>query len=311
MVRDVDVLVVPGTGVLETSLVARPFGHPYWLLLAALACRLRGRDVALVSIGAEYARHPLIRRFYRWTAGLTSYCSYRDEESQRAARAMGIREKEGGVFPDLAFALPAPDGRVPRPGHTVVGVMPYNGSPDGRSLDSSVLATYTADIADLVTRLVDGRRTVTLVIGDVADEEFAAQVESLVRSARPDLGPDQVRTSEARTLEAIMTEMADAEVVVGSRFHHIVCALKLAKPTISLGYGEKNANLMTRFGLGDFAHRIDSFDVATVLEQVDEVVRAQADLETEMKATLQLFDGELEEQLQQLSARFFSPRPRD
>lgn len=309
MMRDVDVLVVPGTGAMETSLVARPFGHPYWLFLATLSCRLRRRDVALVSIGAEYARHPLIRRFYRWTGALASYCSFRDEESQRAARAMGIREKDGGIFPDLAFALPTPDGRAPRPGHTVVGILPYEGAPHGRSPRPSVLPTYTADITELVARLLDGGRTVTLVIGDVADEEFALHIESLVRSARPDLAPDQVTVSRARTLDGIMREMADAEVVLGSRFHHVVCALKLAKPTISLGYGVKNANLMARFGLGDFAHVIGSFDVETVLEQVTEVVRVQAAVETEMKATLQLFDNELEAQFQQLSARFFSPRP--
>lgn len=309
MMRDVDVLVVPGTGAMETSLVARPFGHPYWLFLATLSCRLRRRDVALVSIGAEYARHPLIRRFYRWTAALASYCSFRDEESQQAARAMGIGEKDGGIFPDLAFALPTPEGRAPRPGHTVVGVLPYDGRPDGRSLRPSALPTYTANITELITRLVDGGRTVTLVIGDVADEEFASQIVSLVRSARPDLGPDQVRMSEARTLEGIMREMAGAEVVLGSRFHHVVCALKLAKPTISLGYGEKNANLMARFGLGDFAHGIDSFDVGTVLEQVADVVRVQEAVETAMKATLQLFDEELEAQFRRLSARFFSPRP--
>jgi len=136
LMRDVDVLVVPGTGVLETKLVSTPWGLPYWLFLASLSCRLRRRKVALVSVGAEYATHPVTRRLYRWTVALSHYCSFRDEESREAARAMGVRGRLGKVFPDLAFALPTPQDRAERPGHVVIGVMAYDGAaPDIQNKD--------------------------------------------------------------------------------------------------------------------------------------------------------------------------------
>jgi polysaccharide pyruvyl transferase WcaK-like protein len=78
MVGGVDVVVVPGTGALETQLGVPPWGLPYWLFLLTLACRLRGRKVALVSVGAQYATHPLTRFFYRWTVRWSHYCSFRD-----------------------------------------------------------------------------------------------------------------------------------------------------------------------------------------------------------------------------------------
>ncbi len=33
--------------------------------------------------------------------------------------------------------------------------------------------------------------------------------------------------------------MIDTDIIVASRFHNVVCALKLSKPTISIGYEAK------------------------------------------------------------------------
>ncbi len=108
MMGDVDVLVVPGTGVLETQLVPQPWGLPYWLFLAALSCRLRGRTVALVSVGAEHAAHPVTRWFYRWTVRLSHYCSYRDEASRQAVASMGVTGERGRSSPTSPSPCPPP-----------------------------------------------------------------------------------------------------------------------------------------------------------------------------------------------------------
>ena len=61
--------------------------------------------MVLVSVGAEHAAHPVTRWLYRWTVRLSHYCSYRDEGSREAVRAMGVTGELGEVFPDLAFSL--------------------------------------------------------------------------------------------------------------------------------------------------------------------------------------------------------------
>lgn len=315
MMGDVDVLVVPGTGVLETTLMSAPWGGPYWLFLAALSCRLRRRKVALLSVGAEYATHPLTRRLYRWTVLLSDYCTFRDEESREAVRAMGVPGRRlGVVFPDLAFALPAPEDRAERPGHVVIGVMAYDGQDPARAAE--VRRAYDERMAQLVGRLVDQGRSVTLVVGDVHDHEPAANIARLVRSGRPDLAPDRLDVSEARTLEEIMQEMAVAEVVVASRFHNLVCALKLAKPTVSVGYADKNAHLLAEFGLRGFSQAVDSFDLDRLAAQLEEVPEARDSMETVMKETLRRFEDELGDQSRLLSdtvltrARTRGPRRR-
>jgi len=301
MMGDVDVLVVPGTGVLETKLVATPWGLPFWLFVAALSCRLRGRRVALVSVGAEDARHPITRALYRWTVRLATYCSYRDEESRAAVRAMRVPPPLGEVFPDLAFALPAPAGRPVRQGHVVIGVMGYDGDPDRPGRGREVRRTYVDRMAEVVTRLVDTERTVTLVVGDLADRGVAREIADGVAAARPRLAPAQVVVSGAETMRDIMREMSGAEVVVASRFHNLISALKLARPTVSLGYAEKSAHLLALFGLGEFSQGIDDIDVGRLVAQIVEVPGAQASVEPQMKETLIRLEEDLGEQFRRLS----------
>jgi polysaccharide pyruvyl transferase WcaK-like protein len=305
LMRDVDVLVVPGTGVLEEKLMPMPWGLPYWLFLAALSCRVKRRKVVLVSVGAEFASHPLTRLLYRWTVRLSDYCSYRDDESLEAVRRMGVDVRDGSVFPDLAFALPAPEGGPMKPGHVVIGVMAYDGSYDDPRRGPAVRRTYVERMAQLVTRLLDEGRTVTLVVGDMHDRDPARDIERSVRAARPDLAPGRLCASEARTLNDIMRTMAPAEVVVASRFHNVICALKLGKPTISLGYAEKNARLLEAFGLGEFAQPVDAFDVGLLADQIAEVPGVQASRAPLMKDTLGRFEAELDEQFGVLSQTTF------
>lgn len=309
MMGDVDILVVPGTGVLESKLVARPWGLPYWLFLATLACRLRGRKVALVSVGAERPTHPVTARLYRWTAALATYCTFRDEESRDAVRRMGVRVRDDAVFPDLAFALPAPEAR-PRPGHVVLGVMEYEGSPDDPGRGREVVATYVQSMVQLVGRLLAGGRSVTLVVGDEADFALAWQVADKVRADLPErAGDGRLSVSPARTLDAVVSEMSRAEVVVASRFHNVISALMTRRPTVSLGYAEKNRNLLDRFGLGDFSRPADSFDPQDVARLVAKAREVHPGGEAFMEKTLLEIDEELDVQFRRLSEEVFGGAP--
>jgi polysaccharide pyruvyl transferase WcaK-like protein len=309
MMRNVDVMVVPGTGVLSVRPTAPPWGLPYWLFLATLACRLRRRRVALVSVGGEYAQNPVTRRLYRWTVRLSDHCSYRDETSRCAVREMGVRGDPGPVFPDLVFSLPSARGRSTRPGHVVIGVMAYKGGPDNPRRGPEVQREYAEQMTALVITLLDRGRTVALVIGDEGDREFAAQITDAVRRGRPGLCPGRVWLSDASTLEAIMEDMSEAEVVIGSRFHNVVCALKMVKPTISLGYADKNDDVMAEFGLGAFCQSMESFDLDRLLGQIKGVEGLHPSLEGRMKETLQHFEDELDLLLARLDSDVLGSEP--
>ena len=267
-VRGTDVVAIPGMGVFETSMWTRPWGLPYWQFLVALACRVERRRLLLVSVGAERATHPVTRFFHRWTVRLSDYCSYRDPRSRDAMIASGARGRPGSVAPDLAFALPEPDPGLPaRAGHLVFGVMEYEAPSAASERDGT--SVYSSRVVDSLIRLVAGGRTVTLVVGDLADLPLAERIRDDAYRLRADLPPGALVVSDASTMAELMREMQQAQVVVGSRFHNLVSGLLVARPTVSLSYAQKNRDLLEDFGLGHLSQPIDDFDVETLLEHVE------------------------------------------
>jgi polysaccharide pyruvyl transferase WcaK-like protein len=88
------------------------------------------------------------------------------------------------------------------------------------------------------------------------------------------------------SLADVMRQISDAKVVTASRFHNVVCALKLARPTISLGYEDKNDAVMQTFDLGQFCQHIEHFDPDWVLRQVDEQLSNHAVYEQKIRQKL-------------------------
>ena len=285
LVGRVDVLVVPGTGVLESRLMSTPWGLPYWLALALLSCRLRRRSTALVSVGAEPATRSSTRLLMAQVIRSAGHVTYRDAASRTAALGMGSEGRPGDVVPDVAFHLPDPVGIAARPGHVAVGVMTYAGAADDPDRGDDVVEAYAGRMTEVVTRLLDAGRTVTFLVGDRADLALAERLEEQVRALRPSVGA-ALTTSRADDLTELMAEMAAAEVVVASRFHNVICALKARRPVVSLGYAGKNADLLSEFGLDGFDQPIDAFDVDRLLGDVELLVSSQGEMGSVIDAAL-------------------------
>ncbi|PJJ56860.1 polysaccharide pyruvyl transferase WcaK-like protein [Mumia flava] len=309
LVGRTDAVAVPGTGVLETSLLTQPWSLPYWLFLTAVACRLRRRPFALVSVGAEPTGDPTTRFFHRWTVRLADYVSYRDEASRATVAAMGAAREDARLYPDLAFGLPTPAVERERPDLVVLGVMRYEVADHGRSRGPEAVRAYVVDTTRLIADLVAAGRTVRMVVGDVADLTLAEEIEQRVVREHPEVH-GRVTTSVAATLTELMGEMAGAGVVVASRFHNVICALKLAVPTVSLGYAGKNARVLEEFGLGELSQRMDSLDVDLVVAQVARAGAIADEVRPAMHATAQRFGAELADQEKRLSSEVFGAAAR-
>ena len=91
---------------------------------------------------------------------------------------------------------------------------------------------------------------------DVARETFAP----LCFAARHGLPDDAVLVREFTTFTELTEEMMRADVVIASRFHNLICALRLARPTVSIGYAKKNRDLMRALGLAGYCQDIEDLD---------------------------------------------------
>ena len=266
-VRGVDLLVVPGMGVLEASLATGPWGLPYWMLVAIVCCRVRGVPVALPGVGVSVpapSGHPTAVPVEH-PAGRPLHVSRRGVP--RGGAPLGVRGDLGPVVPDLAFGLPAPTAATPRERHVVVGVMAYEGEPYTLGRGPDMVRTYRERMTTVVGRLVADGRSVTLVVGDLADLELARRDR--------ERGPPSSRVtprssvSAARTQAEVMAEMAVAEVVVASRFHNVLGGLLVGRPTVSLSYAPKNQELQSAFGLDGFDLPMTAFDADALIAQVE------------------------------------------
>jgi polysaccharide pyruvyl transferase WcaK-like protein len=297
-VRRHDVVIVPGAGVLEASLPLRPWNMPYGLFLLTASGRLFKTKVALVCVGAGPIKKRATRTLSNWAARLAGYRSYRDE---RSYQAMGRRAPGtgGSVFPDLAFSLPTPVGDGPDGGDwsTIgVGIMGYSGSNDDRDRAQDVYRAYVHNMRGIVCRLLDDGRKVRLFIGDTdgSDEEAVREILASVRKLRPDLDESWVVAEPVRTFREVMESMEPLGAIVATRFHNLVAALKLAKPTIALGYSAKHHDLMADAGLVEFSHAVESFDPDIVMEQLHDMERHAASL----RLSLCLHNANLAEELE-------------
>lgn len=300
-VRRHDVVIVPGMGVLEATLPLRPWGFPYSLFLLCASGRLFRTRVALVGVGADAIGDRPTRALVRWSARLATYRSYRDTLSRDAMRAMGVDTARDEVYPDLAFALPAPRAGVPS-GLVCVGVMDFHGGNDDRDRAEEIHRRYLAGTTSFVRALVEDGRPVRLVTGDECDAPVVAAILDAVDSPL-------ATAAEAASLTDLMREMAAARTVVATRYHNLVCALKVGTPALALSYAAKSDTLMARMGLAAYCHPAREVDAERLLGQFRALEERSAELRRTLTERNLVTARRLEHQFTALTAALFrAPR---
>ena len=178
--------------------------------------------------------------------------------------------------------------------------MAYYGPSDDPVRGAAVRNRYVARLAEALAELLDDGGHVVLVGGDGVDFETAHQVNDAVRAARPDLTETAVVVREHTTFAELTGEMGQGEVVIGSRFHNVICALRLGRPTVSIGYAGKNRTLMQSFGLDAYCQEIEQLDAGTLVAQV-RAAREEADtLSTQIRQTASRFALDVETLLEEV-----------
>ena len=261
-VRRHDAVIVPGMGIFEASLPLRPWGLPYALFVVGVSGRLLRTRTAYVSVGAGRINQRVTRWLFGWAARLAYYRSYRDADSQAAMRQWGLNTAANLVYPDLAFALPAPDSGDGDPRIVCVGVMDYHGSNDDRPRAAEIRRSYVAEMTQFVRWLLADGRSVRLLIGDTngSDDDVVQEIVANVRWAMPELDPSRLAAHPVASLADVMAAMAPAGSVVAIRFHNIVAAIMLGKPIIAVSYGSKHDALMMASGIPEFCLPVWSLD---------------------------------------------------
>ncbi len=269
---DTDVMVIPGTGILD-DFQENPFGWPFIIYWWCLAARLRGTRIAFVSIGAGPIRSWLSRWFLKSAVQMADYRSYRDDYSLHYVRDLGIDISDDKRFPDIAFGLHEPVRGLPAEGSGTpatigVGVMHYRGWERDHADGDTIYQTYVTKISGLVRRLLDAGHDVRLFMGDTADECALEDIRATVAGDPAHGARGRLSAAHTVSLQTVMEEIMKVDIAIVSRYHNLLCALKLDRPALSIGYAQKNDELMGEFGRGRYCQHIETFDVDMLIQQV-------------------------------------------
>jgi polysaccharide pyruvyl transferase WcaK-like protein len=215
-------------------------------------------------------------------------------------RSMGVDTARDEVYPDLAFALPAPRASVPSgpPGTVCVGVMDFHGGNDDRARAEEIYRRYLDGTIRFVRTLVEEGRPVRLLTGDQCDASVVAAILDAVDSPL-------VTAAEPASLADLMNEMAAADTVVAIRYHNLICALKTGTPVLALCYAAKSDALMDRMGLGAYCHPAREVDADRLLEQFRALEKRSAELRQTLTERNLAAARQLEHQFTSLTTALF------
>lgn len=289
-----DIMLVAGTGVFDDYRDS-PFGWPSRLLRWSLAARLRGVRLIFLSVGAGPIKNPISRALMKASARLAQHRSYRDAESRAFMQSIGMDERASPVLPDLAFLLDAPkvERQAGRPVRVGVGLMNYRGWRDSDAVFEAYVATHVRLIQWIEAQ---GHEVRVLIGQSPADLKAVRAVEKGV--GRSLMTPAQ---EQMNSFQDAMAAAGETDLVIASRYHVQIAALKVGAPLISLSYAPKNDSLLAEAGLGEFTQGVETVDfnklttqIETLLqgaERYSAIVRGRvADIEARLKTAISELD---------------------
>lgn len=263
--RDYDIILSGGTGVFD-DFRDTPLGWPSVLGRWCLAAKIKGVRWRFVSIGAGPINNPISREMFKRGGALAEQRLYRDQDSYDFMKRLGVDGPLDGVVPDLAFLLPAPGGEKVAGAPLVIGVgmMTYHGWTNGGGMYEKYIDLH----ARLIEWLLAEGHQVRMIIGQTPTDLTAAR-EVETRLNRKMLTP---RDEQMTSIHDAMAAIGETDMVIASRYHVQIAALKMGRPLISLSYGPKNDALMADVGLSDFAQDVDHTDFEKLKQQINTMI---------------------------------------
>jgi polysaccharide pyruvyl transferase WcaK-like protein len=186
--------------------------------------------------------------------------------------------------------------------------MAYRGTNADRARSEQIYDGYVEKMIEFSRWLLDEGYRIQLLTGDPSDETVVTAVIDDLRRTRPELADSRVVREPAETLGELMEQLTGVDLVVASRYHNVLSALKLSKPTISISYAAKNDILMEAMRHAEFRQSIQSLDVQRLTEQVRALEARASRLESDMHDKNAEYVEQLDQQYAVLTSTLFGSR---
>ena len=269
-----EMLIVAGTGIVADYMCG-PLGWPYDIFKLSILAKLCRVKLVFLSVGAGPITHPLSRWFIKTSLRLADYRSYRDEASRRYLADIGFRNNRDAVYPDMVFGLygrllVSKSVRPDRRRVVGLGLKDYSGV-IGQS-DEPEYRQYLDTMATFVSWLYEHDFSVRILIGDFQfDSRVGEEFVDLLKSRNLPVGPSWLIAEPALTVDELLRQMVETDVVISARYHNLVLAMILDKPVMALSDHAKLDSLLTDLGLAQYVMPLDNLrsgDLTARFEQL-------------------------------------------
>jgi polysaccharide pyruvyl transferase WcaK-like protein len=211
--------------------------------------------------------------------------AHRDVQSEVAARLAGLPAGRIRLTADEANLTPppAPSGAAPpRGGRILVGVMcqQFRRHVEPRGDTGSGLVDNADDyrdrLCDALTAVARADRRITYAFFPSTewDAPFCREVFDRVVAELH----DDSRFDACGHVDDFVRRCQGVDLMLSTNMHPIILAATAGKPSVALSYHFKMDDYMASIGLADWVHRIDNFDVPSLVETLREAIDRRAEL---------------------------------
>ena len=278
VLRGTDLVVMTGTGML-TDYSSTAFSLPYDVFRWTVAARLAGCKVRFVGMGVGPIYSRLSRRFIRYALSLADYRSFRDQSSKNRIEKVGFDSGRDPVFPDLAFSLPRnmfpqrPNRTRQKRQRVGLGVMDHRDIHIATlSEQETAYSAYLDKMCDFISWLIKHGYAIRILQGD-AKHDRRTRADLRTRLEQRGVRYDQagIVDEDTATVEELLAQLAEVDIVVSPRFHNLLLGLMLNIPVVSISYDPKNDALLEGVGLGRYGQPLSDLDVQKLIDQFVEL----------------------------------------
>ena len=298
--RRIDMLIVPGTGLLTDAYGLLNWG-PYNMLKWSLMAKICRCKLLFVSVGAGPIYGTLGRCFVKSALSLADFRSYRDKPTMQYLMDIGFRADNDHVYPDLVFSLPVaaiPKQDTRSRGRSVVGLglMGYAGKYSVSNPSNETYLRYLENLAKVVRWLLAHEYDVRLLSGDVGDTRARQEFRDLLREHLPVRDEVHIIDEPVVSVENLLSQIAATDIVVATRFHNALIALLCNKPIISISFHHKCESLMNAMGLSEYCLDIDDLKADKLIEKLCSIEENASRLKLSIREKVGEFRKTLDEQ---------------
>lgn len=298
--KGTEMLIIPGTGLLTDAYGLRGWG-PYNLFKWSLMGKLRGAKLLFLSVGAGPFYSAPGKWLVKSTLRMANFRSYRDDASMNWLKRIGFQTDGDRIYPDLVFSLPESvlpqsENKGGRRRVAGLGVMVYAGKYSVAEPSDAIYQQYLENLAVFAEWLLARNYDIRLLTGDVTDQPVTEELKSLLRKRLPGFDESRIIDGPVASVEQILSEVVETDIVVATRFHNVLLALLLNKPVIAISFHHKCASLMSQMGLSEYTHDINSMNADRLIEQFLDVEKKNDQLKLLIRERVEQSRKALDEQ---------------